>query len=397
MATASDRRAQMRDALNQRTKESIANKDSSGNFTSYLKQEYQDKLWGRKDCKITAATHFFDIVPFSAGDNYPIDIRTKRREVQKGDMVYKVDFWTHRNIGPSEDNVVCLSKTYGQDCPICEDLLEKRKSGEYTEDQVKAFPWAKRRCLYWVLVCDKGMEDTGLMVLDMAHFNMEEKIALLALDQRTGAIINFAHPDHGPNLGHTIQVTREGTGATDTKYIGHKLLPRDYDIEDAFLDAVTPLDDALIVPNYDDLARLHLGKKHIPDEMRSDVSLHNPESDDQDPQDPKPVSSRRGRSVQSESIETTLGKSNAGGDCPGGGTLGVDIDKLTHCQKCGTWNDCLKKEKELATGGESKSPELAKEEKVSPAPSGRRSRVPEPSKEKVSSPGPSTRRSRLPR
>ena len=392
MATASDRRAQMRDALDRRTRESIANKDSSGNFSSYLKAEYQDKVWGRKEVKITATTHFFDIVPFRAGDNYPIDIRTKRREIQKGDLVYKVDFWSHRGIGTSEDNVVCLSKTYGLDCPICNDLLEKRKSGEYTEDQVKKFPWARRRCLYWVLVCDKGMEDTGLMILDIAHFNMEEKISILALDQRTGAIVNFAHPDHGPNLGHTIQFTREGTGATDTRFISHKLLPRDYDIEDAFLDAATSLDDALIVPDFDDLVRLHLGKQSL--SSNADSPTDGQKADGL---------SRRGRSVQSEATETSLGGSSpAAGDgkCPGGGTLGKDIDNLPHCQKCTVWNDCLKREKELV--GEYKPSEPTKEEKPSSNVPVRRPRTTdaEASSEKTqSSPsgGPSTRRSRLPR
>jgi hypothetical protein len=34
-------------------------------------------------------------------------------------------------------------------------------------------------------------------------------------------------------------------------------------------------------------------------------------------------------------------------ECPGGGTFGVSIEQLDHCNTCEVWDDCAKKADEL--------------------------------------------------
>jgi hypothetical protein len=40
------------------------------------------------------------------------------------------------------------------------------------------------------------------------------------------------------------------------------------------------------------------------------------------------------KSAQKEEVET------ASDECPGGGTMGVDLEKLEACGKCKVWDDC---------------------------------------------------------
>ncbi len=352
MADSRDRRAQMREELLARTKASHESKDVSGSFGSYIKPEYQDRLWK----KIKEGTSKFSIVPFVAGPDMPIDIKTKQVEVREGKLAYVMDFWAHSNIGPGNDAFICLAKSYGEDCPICEDLREKQKTGDYEDDEVKKWPWAKRRVLYNIYSENPEHKDRGMMLLDASHFNMEAKLQDIARNSTTGDYINYAHIESGPTLGKFIVFVRKGTGRDNTQFSGWHFEDRDYDLKEKDIEEALPLDQVVKISTYEEVAKVYFG--------RGGSTTKTTEEEEQSPEpEHRPSREERGRASspvdKSEDIPTT--------GCPGGGVLGKDIDSLPKCPTCDKWDDCFQKdadERKKSRGQKKQEPESEKQEEA---------------------------------
>jgi len=236
MAKSKLRQMKKQGDLQKRTQESFAKKDSSGKYGDYLKETTVPK-WSAKD-----GDHIIDIIPFIVGENHPT--------LAPDTIAYNIDVFAHRNIGATEDMVICLARTIGKPCPICEYQNKLRKVTE-DEDEIKKFS-PTRRCLYNIVCLDSDKDEKmGIQLWEVSHYLSEANIMAIARDKRTGAWIPFADPDEGMS----VAFTKSGKGIS-TKYAGYEFVERDYEISDEILDSAVTLDEILDFKEYDEIKEM---------------------------------------------------------------------------------------------------------------------------------------------
>ena len=94
---------------------------------------FKENLPDEKFWKCKEGDHLVDIIPYFAGGNDPDP------EVGEGTDTYKLEVFAHGGIGPNEDMVVCLAKTFNKKCPICEhrkSLLKEASPDENLIDEL---------------------------------------------------------------------------------------------------------------------------------------------------------------------------------------------------------------------------------------------------------------------
>ncbi|MDE1868150.1 MAG: hypothetical protein KGI08_10640 [Thaumarchaeota archaeon] len=87
-------------------------------------------------------------------------------------------YWAHANIGPNEDRVVCLAKTVGQKCAVCEWL--RRAGNSPTADEETLGRMAAKERQLW-LPYDHAEPDKGVQIMDLSYHlfgkRLRERIA----------------------------------------------------------------------------------------------------------------------------------------------------------------------------------------------------------------------------
>jgi len=296
--------AQQKEDLQRRHKES-ADRSSQGQFgTIFLRDKVPEGVtfWNCKSDK-----HVIDIIPYFAGKDDP--------NAEEGKAQYLLDIWVHRNVGARDLVYVCPAYTWGEACPVCEDLKEQDYDEDYY-DKMKA----KHRTIYLVWVHDSPKEEKeGIKIWDVAHFFMQNHLDELAESPRSGGIVIFSDPDEGKMIGFS----RKGTGAMNTKFIAHQFIERDEPIPDDILESAFPLDSVVKMrPSYEEIEKAYRGTKSEPAEQQQEEQA----AEEEEPRKRR-VPLRREQSTDDN-------------ECPAGGRFGVDIDKLADCEKCAVWDDC---------------------------------------------------------
>ena len=301
-------REKARQQLLQRTKESYDRREGGIHYR-YFKSDSALPLYNPKPTKDDP--HIIDILPYSAGNNYPLI--DGQKVIKKGDAVYKIDIEVHQYIGPSKAWIICPAKNYGLKCPICEDVDARLAAGEEW-DMVKDIA-TKRRCVFNVIVYD-GKNDEKVQVWEVSHKYSDKPILLQAKSPRTGGVEPFSDPDVGKSISFEIANDEYKT------IQGHKLLPRDYTIPDTILDKCYVLDDEVVIMDYDQI-----------------INIYRPSEPLKEQEEPK-TESRRPREPISEREST---KSR----CPHEYVFGEDIDKKTECGKCRSYDPCAEEADKL--------------------------------------------------
>ena len=296
-------REKMKEQLLKRTQESYARKDGEVKG-KYFDPDSELPLWSPAITKDDP--HIIDIIPFVAGDNYPLVDR--RQLVKKGDIAYVLDLYVHVNVGPAKEMIVCPAKNYGQPCPICDHITTLIKDGADYEDYQDFV--AKRRCAYNVLVVtDEKEQEKGVRVWEASYRYSEKQILALAKAPRTGGYIPFSHPDR--DVGKSICFD-----VIDDKYrtiSGMKFIDRDYDIPDEVLGTAYTLDDHIVLLPYEEIAK----KFHMSHDAATD--------DGQQPTDDERGGKEEQGSQPADEAQDT---------CPFGHTLGEDLNKHAECNEC---------------------------------------------------------------
>lgn len=223
--------------------ESYQNKDYGG-FKGIFSPE---KVKGMTFWKPGPGQHIFDILPYIAGTQNP------RRK--KGKAAYVVDVFTHRGVGPNEDQYICLAKSFNEPCPICEYRAERVKEGDATEEEIKALK-PSRRVIY--AIWDGDDQKKGVQIYEVAHWFMENPIqSIVKKPKRGGGLseaIDFPHPDNGKSVAFEIKAVGK-----NRDYTGHQFVDRDEPIPDEILEAVPVVDELLHVPSYDEVHAAFFG------------------------------------------------------------------------------------------------------------------------------------------
>jgi len=128
---------------------------------------------------------------------------------------YGYDIWLHSSVGPENQTYLCRKMMLKEPCPVCEERERALREGDekYAGD-LKAY----RRVLVWVI--DRDHEEEGPQLYPMP-WTIDRDLAAMAVDPRTGEIINIDHPDEG----YDVSFTRQGS-KVNTKYIGVSIARR---------------------------------------------------------------------------------------------------------------------------------------------------------------------------
>jgi hypothetical protein len=218
-----------------------------------------EKVKGMSFWKPGPGQHIFDILPYIAGSQNP------RRK--KGKAAYVVDVFTHRGVGPNEDQYICLAKSFNEPCPICEYRAERVKESDATEEEIKALK-PGRRVVY--AIWDGDDQKKGVQLYEVAHWFMENPIqSIVKKPKRGGGLseaIDFPHPDNGKSVAFEIKAVGK-----NRDYTGHQFVDRDEPIPDEILEAVPVVDELLHVPSYDEVHAAFFGASaHEVEEIASE-------------------------------------------------------------------------------------------------------------------------------
>ena len=244
--TSSIRRKLQGEKLKERVEKGRRN--ATGKQNSIIKID-NIPLWRPKD-----GEHIVDILPYLAGTN--------DKDTPKGSPTYTFEYLVHRNVGPGNTMVLCLTEMYDKPCPICEHRQKLREDG--AEDDIWKPLFPKRRNLYNVICYDRGEEEKGVQIWDEASFYSEKNIMAISKKRgrggKSGKLINFSDVDSGKSISFTIEppVSKDDYRS----YVGFTFEDREYAIEDDHLEGCHCLDELIHIPEYEEIADIYWGSKN---------------------------------------------------------------------------------------------------------------------------------------
>ena len=287
-------------ALLKRTEEAHQRMNDYGKFGRFYAIPAGDSA-PLKTWKCKEGEHIIDIIPFLAGPNH--------HQVREGEPTYLLDIWVHQKVGMDENDVVCLARNYNEPCPICEYINAQRLNKDLeveAEAALKALN-PKRRCLYNIVCYNSTREENrGVQLWEVAHFLFEKKILSVARNPRGGGFVPFSSPDNGSS----IYFEREGSGITNTQYLGHKFIERQTAVTDEILEQAYILDALVIKLPYKEIKEALLGglikpeKKPKPESGTEAGSVEG----DNIPEDTNRVAQRMASAKKTEARDTLPGK-----------------------------------------------------------------------------------------
>lgn len=184
-----------------------------------------------------------DIIPFVVkNSNYPVK-----------DMIgfpdYVLDIWVHRFVGASKGQFLCLSRTFGKPCPICEEIDNLMKDKMANEELIKSLQ-PKRRCFYNVIDLEVPEKEQKVQIFEEAHW-LFEKHLLLAATTRGGGYIPFQDIEVGKSI-EFFAVENKSPKGKSFNYERINLKDRPPYSESIYNQAF-PLDEMLVIPTYEEV------------------------------------------------------------------------------------------------------------------------------------------------
>lgn len=209
------------------------------------------------------------------------------------------DTYVHYGIGPDKASYLSLSKMKGEEDPIDEEYRRANKEGD--EDYAKQLKPNKRILIF---VVDRKDEESGPKLWS-CPWTIDQDLAKLAYDDRTGELLNIDDPE----AGYDISFDRNGTGR-NTRYEATSISRRpsplsDDDNEmDTWLDFVEehPIPSTLIFHDYDYIKEAFEGtaKQSDDDEEEEKPSRSRGRDDEEKEERPSRRSRRSSRDQDDE-------------------------------------------------------------------------------------------------
>ncbi len=351
----SDRRSQLKSQQDRHTEN-----DSKG----YGGRTFITVDEGTDFYKISSAKNEFDILPWI--------IKTKNHPggLEPGDAEYCLDISIHQNIGVNNDRFICLKKTYGKPCPICEERANLAQLKGWKDPVVQSLA-PSRKGIMWVLDHLEKDEDKEIKIFIASWASLQyngfvplllEVIAdaeaesgkdIIVADLAEGKTISF---DGREVKGGDFNNYKDYTVANPRKF---KLLDRDEPLEEDLWDKITSLDSLLIVPTYEEVyASLHMTdddkveeeKEEEEEEERQPRRKSKPEPEEDDRKEElseeEKEEERRQRIRETREKKTKSEPEKEANKCSYGHKWGKDHDETEDCSKCNDWDECWKEEEE---------------------------------------------------
>ena len=252
---------------------------------------YKSDVRFTKFSPIADEDHTIDIIPFQAGPDMGVDLEKHKKMAKEGQWFHTFEYWQHRGIGPLENQtVICPERTWETPCPICEHRRELMAEKAFDDEKMGNL-YAKRRNCYNVVCYDSDKEEEkGVQLMDVSFFYFEKHIAKLASKptrRKRGSKLkeidpfkNFADPSGD---GVSIEWSIEGAKSKkdfDT-WMGHQLIGREYDLDEALLDAALQLDQIVEKLTYAELYEKYYDEKYSEEGEEEDEEVEGEEEDEE--------------------------------------------------------------------------------------------------------------------
>jgi hypothetical protein len=214
-----------------------------------IRGDVELNFWRPKD-----GTHMIDIIPYQVG-KYNVD------GDEPGAAHYTFRYFLHRQVGAANAWVICPLKTWGKDCPICEERQRLIDKGADWEKVIKPlFP--KERYIYNIVCYDRGEEKKGVQVWDVSNHYFQKHIITLSKRPSRGGReekqILFFDEEDGKNISFTIEPAKSKDDFAE--YVGHAFEDRDYDIPDEIFDSAHCLDEIVQIHSYSEIEKMFFGR-----------------------------------------------------------------------------------------------------------------------------------------
>lgn len=293
---------------------------------------------GLQEWKPAEGENLIDIIPFNADKNNPLVVSEKAAE---GEVLYSLDYFTHRDIGPGHSNITCLQQ-YNQDCPICRENQRLFGLGEQYKEQANKLR-AKRRVVY--VVHDLKTGKYGYW--DTSWFQVEQELtkeAAFQINNDTGAKINVFDWEEGM----TVQLMGE-----KDSWAGHEFIKptrfrfvKRAPLSDEVLEHSVDLSTTVKFMSPEDMEKLISGQAVATNSEPVKQVVSEPVTPQPVAQEVKPVvqepvaqtNFQEMKPVESASVAPTAPV----GDkvCPYGHPWS-DADHHPECANCQVWDKCI--------------------------------------------------------
>jgi hypothetical protein len=321
----------------------------------------------------------FDILPYIIStDKHP------SKDLGIGFEDYVLEYWTHGNIGPENKVVLCLKRTYGKPCPICEEQAAMKKQGISKDDPDYKKLNASQRCVFNII--DKFNPEKGVQLFKVSGFLFFQKLKekIQKEEAKGEEEITFSDLDCGCTINCDATETTKGD-FTFMDFSDFSFSERKKPYSESILDEVFPLDAMIKVPTYDEVKRVFLSldgpedtkkeeaeskprgrkPKNAEKEKVIDTDSDSEQQINDDDENGDPEELNEEVSDEENNKELNENNENEGNnndppftlkECSEGYTFGKDYDQHPECSECNEtrWNNCadecdsLKKEEEEA-------------------------------------------------
>ncbi|MCP4763005.1 MAG: hypothetical protein GY870_14600 [archaeon] len=316
-------KADRKKALKERTTTNVSNRDKSGFAGQKRAFDFKGKevtFW-----KPEKGSNHIDIIPYLiTTDKHP-------GKLKEGYEDYILEYYMHPSVGASEDTFVCLKKTFGKPCPICEEQAILRQDENVDEDSVKALN-AKRRAIYNII--DKNDEEAGIQLFEVSHFLFEKEL-LEEAETAEEEVIIFADIEEGTSIKFRAKEKSFG-GFSFFEFKAFSFEERDEAYAESILKKSYSLDKYIVIPTYDEVRNAFLGIESEDD----DGSVEEEDNDTED-EDVNEEKTRKDRKRKERKKKKDVNP------CPHAHVFGTDCDEHDDCADCAAWDDCADKQEEL--------------------------------------------------
>lgn len=274
---------------------------------------------GTEFFEVKLGTNVIKIIPYIIkGKKHPL---VAKGRVDKGDPDYILEYFVHSFVGPADADILCLKRTYGKACPVC-DYIDEIKDDKSQEELVKKLK-PKHRAVYNVVDLN-GEDPEKIQIFSVSRYLFEKELLDEAASSKDGDTVSFANPEE--NWAIHFRASKESLGeASYFKFKSFRFKEDQDPFLDDWLDEAISLDDCLKVPSYEEAKALFLGEDFESDD----------EDEDEKDEDEKPSRRRSSRKKRSEDKDEEVL------ECPlPDGTFGLDTDDFDECDDCDLWKKC---------------------------------------------------------
>jgi len=299
---------------------------------------------------------YFDIIPYVVSDSKHPDKNVDKGTALVGDPWWKRPFKIHRNVGASNDVVVCLT-SIGKRCPICEYKAKRAKEGAEREelDTMKA----SSRSLYLLRPKKSKKFEDDYHIFDISTYNFQDLLTQELEENEEHEI--FPSLDEGETLKVRFEEKTIAGGQPFPVAERIDFVEREEQYSWDDLEDSPNLDEMLIILSYDELRAKFFeeeeeetgGKlREAKDEEEEDEDEEEKparkkksikdetEEEDEEDEDEKPPMKRKPKKIVEEEEEEEE-KPTKKNKCPEGYKFGVDTEKYDECADCEIWDECL--------------------------------------------------------